>query len=77
LKYIITPKAGDIAESAIKYGQFLQNVIDFLIISISIFLVIKFINSFRRKKEEEPKVVAPTRNEILLTEIRDLLKERI
>ena len=60
------------------YGMFLQNIMDFLIIGISIFMVIKGINNMRRKKEEEPapKVEpAPTPQESLLMEIRDLLKK--
>ncbi len=60
----------------LNYGQFLQSVIDFLIISFSIFLFIKAINTFKKKEEEKPKPVGPTKEEILLTEIRDLLKER-
>ncbi len=60
----------------LNYGQFIQSVIDFLIISFSIFLFIKAINSFKKKEEEKPKPAEPTKEEILLTEIRDLLKER-
>ncbi len=60
------------------YGMFMQNVMDFLIIGISIFFVIKGINQLRRKKEVDPTpepVHEPTKEEILLTEIRDLLKK--
>ncbi|HKM43912.1 MAG TPA: large-conductance mechanosensitive channel protein MscL [Dysgonamonadaceae bacterium] len=60
------------------YGMFLQNIMDFLIIGISIFMVIKGINNMRRKKEEEPapkEEPAPTPQESLLMEIRDLLKK--
>lgn len=58
----------------IKYGLFIQSVVDFLIISFSIFLFIKFINRFKQKKEEaDPAKVG--RTEELLAEIRDLLKE--
>lgn len=60
------------------YGAFIQAVIDFLIIGISIFFVIKAMNSMKRKKEEAPAPEAPpapTKEEILLTEIRDLLKK--
>lgn len=61
----------------LKYGIFLQNIIDFIIVAFSIFLFIKFINKFKRKEacaqpvKEEPK---PSKEELLLTEIRDLLK---
>ena len=63
------------------YGQFIQNVIDFLIIAFCIFLMIKGINSLKRRTEKpkEPEVPAepePTKEEVLLTEIRDLLKEK-
>lgn len=60
------------------YGAFIQAVIDFLIIGISIFFVIKAMNSMKRKKEKAPAPEvppAPTKEEILLTEIRDLLKK--
>ena len=59
------------------YGAFIQSVIDFLIIGVSIFLVIKAMNKMKRKKIEEPVTEAPpvlTKEETLLTEIRDLLK---
>jgi len=60
------------------YGQFLQNIFDFLIIAVSIFFFIKVINSFKRKKEEEPVKEEPKKAEdiLLLEEIRDLLKNR-
>ena len=60
------------------YGQFLQTVLDFFLISLSIFLAIKVINRFRRKKEEEPKAPPqPTKEELLLTEIRDLMASQV
>lgn len=64
-------------EANLKYGAFLQTVVDFLIISFSIFLVIRFLARFKRKKEKETeeKVLTPS-TEDLLTEIRDLLKEQ-
>ena len=66
-------------ELSLNYGQFLQNIIDFLIISFSIFMVIRLINRFRKKeedKEDPPAEPEPTKEELLLTEIRDLLKEQ-
>ncbi len=60
---------------SIKYGNFIQAAVNFLIISFSIFLFIKLINKFNKTEEEvkeEPKI---SNEEILLTEIRDLLKE--
>ena len=65
-------------EAAIAYGSFLQNVVNFLIISASIFAVITFVNKALKKKtpkEEDEKEPAPTQEE-LLSEIRDLLKEK-
>ena len=60
------------------YGSFIQVVVDFLIVGVSIFFVIKAMNSMTKKKEEEPAPAAPpkpTKEETLLTEIRDLLKK--
>ncbi len=61
-----------IKDATIMYGVFIQNVIDFLIIAFSIFVVIKIINKAHKKKKEE---VAQPKEIILLEEIRDLLKE--
>ncbi len=61
----------------LKYGAFLQNIVDFIIIAISIFVVIKLVTKFQKKKEEEPAPApGPSNEEVLLTEIRDLLKEK-
>ena len=57
------------------YGQFVQNVIDFLIIALCIFLMIKGMNKLMPKKEEPEAPAGPTQEE-LLTEIRDLLKKK-
>ncbi|MEH7253115.1 large-conductance mechanosensitive channel protein MscL [Neobacillus niacini] len=63
----------DLAWGPLKYGVFFQSIIDFLIIAFSIFLFIKFLTRF--KKKEEVKVeVKIDKQEVLLTEIRDLLK---
>lgn len=77
LKYVITPASGDIAEVAIRYGAFIQSMVDFLIIAFSIFLVIKLITS-RKKKEAaaEPAAPTPSNEELILGEIRDLLKAK-
>ena len=61
------------------YGNFIQVLIDFLIIGVSIFFVIKAINKMKRVKKDEPAPAAPpkpTKEETLLTEIRDLLKKK-
>ena len=56
------------------YGLFIQNIIDFLIIAFCIFMAIRFIQKFKKKEEEAPAAPAePTKEEVLLTEIRDLL----
>jgi large conductance mechanosensitive channel len=64
-----------VGAAKIAYGRFLQNCLDFLIIAWAIFLGVKLINRFRRKEEAAP--AAPPRQEVLLGEIRDLLKERL
>ncbi|MDD4631524.1 MAG: large-conductance mechanosensitive channel protein MscL [Proteiniphilum sp.] len=61
------------------YGAFIQAIVDFLIIGTAIFLVIKGMNSLKRKKEEAPAPEAapePSKEELLLAEIRDLLKNK-
>ena len=61
----------------LNYGQFIQNVVDFLIIAFCIFLMVKGIMKLKKKKEEEPAApAAPSKEEVLLTEIRDILKEK-
>ncbi len=61
----------------IRYGAFLQTVFDFAIVAFAIFLLIKLINRVRRKEEAAPAAPAPPpRQEVLLEEIRDLLKEK-
>ncbi len=82
LKMIIKDAAMDAAGNAVpavtwNYGNFLQTVFDFLIVAFTIFLFIKAINSFQKKKAEAPAAPpAPSKEEVLLTEIRDLLKEK-
>lgn len=66
-----------VGDAEIKYGAFLQSVIDFLIIAASIFLFIKLLSKLQRKKEQKPAAPPePSAEEKLLTEIRDLLKEQ-
>lgn len=67
--------------ATINYGNFLQTTFDFVIIAFCVFMLVKGINKMARKKNEEkkeeaPAAQAPTKEELLLTEIRDLLKER-
>jgi large conductance mechanosensitive channel len=67
--------AVQIGSAKITYGKFLQTCVDFLVIAASIFVAVKFIHRFRRKAEEQP-AASPPRQEKLLEEIRDLLKQR-
>ena len=64
-----------IKDSSINYGLFIQNIVDFLIISACIFTVVKIMNKFKKKKEEEPTPTETPEDIKLLTEIRDLLKK--
>ncbi len=80
LKYVITPATETTAEVAIKYGAFMQNIVDFLLIALVVFQMVKFINKLRAPKEEpkkeEPAAPPPTPEDILLLrEIRDSLKK--
>ncbi|MCM3703292.1 large conductance mechanosensitive channel protein MscL [Paenibacillus macerans] len=64
-------------DTVLKYGSFLQTIIDFFIVSFSIFLFVKGINKMKRKEDPKPESPpAPSKEELLLTEIRDLLKQR-
>ena len=62
------------------YGAFIQQCVDFTILALCVFLMVKLMNRLMKKKEEAPAPVpeppAPTKEELLLTEIRDLLKEQ-
>ncbi|MBO4814545.1 MAG: large-conductance mechanosensitive channel protein MscL [Muribaculaceae bacterium] len=73
----LVAKLGEGDDAAVlNYGTFIQNVVDFLIIAFSIFVVIKLINKVTRKKAEEPAPEPePSNEEKLLGEIRDLLKK--
>ena len=61
----------------ISYGKFLQSIIDFIIIAFVIFMAVKGMNSLKKKEAEAPAApAAPTNQEVLLAEIRDLLKSK-
>ena len=72
---VITPA---VAEVAIKYGAFVNTVLDFLIVAFSIFMVVKAFNRMKKKEAAAPPPAppAPSKEEVLLTEIRDILKEK-
>jgi large conductance mechanosensitive channel len=68
---------GETPAVTLSYGKFIQNVFDFLIVAFAIFMVIKGMNAFKKKEVEAPTAPpAPTNQEVLLTEIRDLLKQK-
>ena len=84
MKYVITPAVCETPEVAIIYGNFIQAIINFLIIAFVVFCMVKMINTMRakmeeqKKKEEEAKPAEPPKlseEVLLLTEIRDLLKK--
>jgi len=77
LAVILKEKVGDVPAVTLNYGNFIQSIVDFTIIAFAIFLVVKLINNL--KKQEAAAPVAPpepTKEELLLTEIRDLLKTK-
>ena len=66
-----------VKDAEIGYGLFIQNVVDFLIVALCIFFVVKLMSKFKKKKEEEPAAPAePSEEVLLLREIRDTLKKR-
>ena len=77
LKLVMKEAAEGVNAVTWNYGMFIQNVIDFLIIAFAIFMVVKAITKMQKPKEPEPAPAPPepTKEEKLLTEIRDLLKK--
>ena len=77
LKLTLKEAVGETAALTLNYGAFLQTVVDFVIVAFAVFLMIRGINSMRKKQEEAPAApAAPSNQEVLLAEIRDLLKSR-
>ena len=77
LAITIKQAAGDAATVTLNYGKFIQSIVDFVIIAFAIFLVIKAMNAMQKKKDEAPAPPPPTtKEESLLTEIRDILKQK-
>ena len=78
--YATLAEAQEAGASVVAYGQFIQNIVDFLIVAFCIFLMVKAMNKLTKKKEEAPAPApeppAPSKEEVLLTEIRDLLKNK-
>lgn len=77
LTIVIQQAENGVAEVAIRYGMFIQNILDFVIIAFAIFMVIKGMNKLKQEEEAAPPPAppAPSNEEKLLGEIRDLLKK--
>jgi large conductance mechanosensitive channel len=76
LKFVLVQAQGTTAEVAVKYGQFLQNTVDFLIIAFTIFIVIKFMNATKKKVETVQVTKMPDQQIALLEDIRNLLRKK-
>ncbi|MCX5838567.1 MAG: large-conductance mechanosensitive channel protein MscL [Deltaproteobacteria bacterium] len=76
LSIILKGVPGDPAAVVIAYGKFIQTVVDFTIVAFIIFMLLKAINTLKRKAEAVPAPPAPSKEEALLAEIRDILKEK-
>ncbi len=77
LQIVLKQATAEAPAVAIKYGAFINNIIDFIIVALAIFLVIKSMNNMKKKEEAKPaKPPEPSKEEKLLTEIRDLLKKK-
>lgn len=77
LAFTLKQASGDATPVVISYGKFIQTVVDFTIVAFAIFMLIKAINTLKRKQEEAaPAPPAPSKEEVLLSEIRDILKEK-
>lgn len=77
LSIVLKEAVGETAAVTLNYGVFIQTLIDFTIIAFAIFMAVKVINRMKKEEEEAPKAPPePSKEEVLLTEIRDLLKQR-
>ncbi len=77
LALVIQPATATAEAVSIKWGAFVQTAIDFLIVAFAVFMVVKGMNNLKKKEEEAPAAPAePSKEEVLLTEIRDLLKDK-
>lgn len=77
-KIVLKPEdvANKVAEVSIKYGNFINTLLQFIIVAFCIFLIVKLLNSLQRKKEVVEVAVVPGKEEVLLAEIRDILKNQ-
>lgn len=77
LEVVLKEAAGELPAVTLGYGLFIQSVVDFLIIAAAVFVAVKVMNNLKRKEEVAPSAPpAPSKEETLLTEIRDLLKQQ-
>ena len=77
LAFVLKEATEDAAAVTINYGAFTQTVVDFIIIAFAIFMVVKAMNNMKKKEEEAPAAPpAPSAEVVLLTEIRDSLKDK-
>jgi large conductance mechanosensitive channel len=77
LAFTVKAAAGETPAVEIGYGKLIQTIIDFIVIAFAVFAAVKGINSLKRKEEQAPTAPPePSAQEVLLTEIRDLLKDR-
>ena len=77
MAFTLKEASGDVAAVVISYGKFIQTMLDFVIIAFVIFMVVKAINSLKKKEAEVvPPPPEPSKEEVLLAEIRDVLKAR-
>jgi large conductance mechanosensitive channel len=68
--------AVQVGDAKILYGKFIQTCVDFMIVALAIFAMVKIINELRRRYEDKPPAAVPPRQEQLLEEIRDLLRKK-
>ncbi len=77
LSVVLKEAQGEAAAVAINYGAFIQTLVDFVIVALAIFVAIKAMNVLKKKEEAEPSTPPkPSNEEVLLSEIRDLLKQK-
>ena len=76
-RYETLAAAKEAGASVFAYGQFIQNIVNFLLVALCVFLVVKAVNRFKKKEEAAPAAPpAPSKEETLLAEIRDILKNK-
>lgn len=77
LKIVLKEAVNEKAAITLNYGNFIQITLDFIIIAFAVFLFVKALNALKKKEKETPaEIPQPTKEELLLTEIRDLLKTK-